>query len=378
MMGKVQHVSDLASTNRNRVLRMLMNRDQLSRREISSRTGLAPSTVSNIVADLAEAGLIYTSGKRSHGSAGRKEEVISRAPRAAMCISVHYTTDAFTVSIVDFAYHVIRSSEIPVSFSSASELIETIGSAIRDVADDESSHPRFVSLSLPNHPFGRTQVARGIEEKVGIPTFSLNNVESMAMYYNHVGLKQRVPTFSLVYVGTGIGSALVLDGEVYQGTHGNASDLGHVHIRPSAIACRCGRTGCLETFASERALARLIRDAYGLDQTLHADALVQFLEDHVHDGDHRIPALLEIATRDLAKGIYNLVALSDPGRVVVVSRLNRLNPVFAELLRRDYYDQAREPAGARTELEFAAYLPEAGIVGAGIFGFKKFFGEVSL
>ena len=90
MKYTIQRVSDLSATNRRRVVRVLMESDEVSRREIAQRTGLAPSTVSMITGELIESGAIYTAGKRSQISAGRREEVVARHPGAATAISVHY------------------------------------------------------------------------------------------------------------------------------------------------------------------------------------------------------------------------------------------------------------------------------------------------
>lgn len=375
MKTSPQRVSDLSATNKKKVIRALMESTSLSRREIAAKTGLAHSTVSNITGELLDAGLVYTAGRRGQSTAGRKEELVARNPRAGYGVTVHYTTDTLTVSLVDFSFSIVKSRETAVETVALSELVHLIEERISSFLEELEVTPVFISLSLPNHPFSRPLIADNVSERFNLPTYSLNNVESMAMYYNYVPGDIDASTFSLVYVGTGIGSALVIDDDVYQGIHGNASDLGHVYIRDSEVACRCGRTGCLESFASERVLSKQIQEHYESVERLHGADLCSFIMKHLHDNDHAIVEMIESLTIDLAKGIYNLVALSDPGRVVVVSRLNAINPAFSERVRRNYYQHACEPAGAQTEFSFIDYRSEAGLIGAGIFGFFRFYGD---
>ncbi len=373
---KTTHLSEL---NKRRVIDALLSTDACSRRELARRTHLANSTISTITSELMESGFIQRVGKRNQLSAGRREELVARNPRAATALAVHYTTDALTFGLVDFGLNVVEEfhvGSLPVNGEGIDRIIVDRAQAL--IGRDGRLQPSVLALSLPNHPIRETVLTDRVGRSLDIPVVGLNNVASMAVYHNYLSAHEGPKTFSLLYVGTGIGSGLVIDSEVYHGVNGNASDLGHVYIKDSPIVCRCGRTGCVETFASLRALSRAVQQYYGEEYALRGDDLVSFLNDRLLVEDLFARELIDQACADLAKGIRNLAALLDPGTILVVSRLNRLNPFYEERLRAHYYTRAGAPAVHTTKLEFGKYRPEAGVVGAGLFGFRRLLGGAEI
>jgi|GEM_PF-3565734 len=368
--------------NKRRVISALLSTGRCSRRDLAERTRLASSTISTITSELIDCGIVQRAGKRNHSAAGRREELVARNPKAATAVTVHYTTDACTFGLVDFGLNVMDEFELE-SAPNGRGIEEMIAARVAEMLEayPRSRLPSLVALSLPNHPIPEKVVTRRVSQSVDIPVFGLNNVAAMAVYHNYIAGHGEPRTFSLVYVGTGIGSGLVIDGEVYHGVNGNASDLGHVHIRESPVPCRCGRTGCLETFASLQALSRAVREQFPrfpAERALRGDALVAFLQERLLVGDAFVRDLLDASCADLAKGIRNLATLLDPGTVLVVSRLNRLSPFYEERLRAHYYTRAGAPAVHTTRLEFGEYRPEAGLVGAGLFGFNRLLGGAGI
>ncbi len=68
-----------------------------------------------------------------------------------------------------------------------------------------------------------------------------------------------VYNFAFVYIGTGIGSGLTINGRLYRGSHGGAGEIGHITVDPNGEQCSCGNYGCLETIAAEPAIVRSAR-----------------------------------------------------------------------------------------------------------------------
>lgn len=355
---------------------VLLETDQFSRRELAERTNLANSTISMIISELIDEGLVRPIGKRGQSTAGRREEIVARNPRAATVIGVHYTTDACTFGLIDFGLGIVEEFGISRDAYDPERIDLAIVQGINTLLDRyrHDRHVLGVVLSLPNNPVREQVVTARVSEQLEIPVCGINNATAMAVYYNYVRQQVTGDTFSLVYVGSGIGSGLVIRGEAYHGVNGNASDLGHLFIRESEHTCRCGLTGCLETFSSLDAISRAISEQIPGAVALKGDKLVDFLERKLWAGDRFVEALINTTCVDLARGIRNLVAILDPGMILVVSRLNRLNPFYEGRLREHFYAGLAAPAVQTTRLEFGEYHPEAGIVGAGLYLFRTLLG----
>jgi len=150
-----------------------------------------------------------------------------------------------------------------------------------------------------------------MEQRHGVPVV-VDNDAHMAMYGElHVGAAHGCRHVVMLTIGTGIGGAVVTDGDIYYG-HGIAGQLGHLAIDPYGETCRCGRSGCIETQSSGAVLNSLIADA-GLGPELRADALLAM----VRSGDRVATAILKRWATPLATAIDSMMAALDPELVVL-------------------------------------------------------------
>ncbi len=86
-----------------------------------------------------------------------------------------------------------------------------------------------------------------LEQRLARPVAIENNVRAMALGEVLLGDGQNWPDFAFVYIGTGIGSGLIINGRLYRGSHGGAGEIGHITVDPNGEQCSCGTYGCLET-----------------------------------------------------------------------------------------------------------------------------------
>jgi glucokinase len=132
----------------------------------------------------------------------------------------------------------------------------------------------------------------------------------------------------LVTVGTGVGGGVVIGGQLVRGAHGMAGELGHIRAVPDGLACGCGRRGCLEQYASGRALVRLARtgaahapqDAGGLLALAggEPEAITgPLVTTAARAGDKVAGAAFDEVGRWLGAGLADLVQILDPSLVVI-------------------------------------------------------------
>ena len=115
----------------------------------------------------------------------------------------------------------------------------------------------------PNLPWkGIIPLAKMFEERLGIPVVLTNDANAAAIGEMTFGVAKGMKNFIMITLGTGVGSGIVVNGELVYGCDGFAGELGHVIVdtTPNARLCGCGRKGCLETYCSATGVARTARE----------------------------------------------------------------------------------------------------------------------
>ena len=190
-----------------------------------------------------------------------------------------------------------------------------------------------------------------VGEALGVVTVIDNDVNAAA--FAELAARGDVEGGMLfVAVGTGIGGAFALGGELLRGAGGVAGEIGNTTIREDGPACWCGRRGCLNMLASGTAIEQMLEIAAGSLSS-------------VPSTDARLPSVVRRAGRSLGLGLANAVNLLNPALVVIGGGVAQLDGYFEEAVataREEAFPEALE--GCSFERARAGY--EAGAVGAGL------------
>lgn len=118
--------------------------------------------------------------------------------------------------------------------------------------------------SAPNNEYRNWPVRELVEKATGLPTVVDNDANVAGLAEARLG-DARYSEMVLLTVGTGVGSGIVLGGQIYRGPHGIGAEVGHIPVQPDGPLCGCGNRGCLEAMASGTALSRMGREAAAAD-----------------------------------------------------------------------------------------------------------------
>ncbi|WP_419931867.1 ROK family protein [Candidatus Poriferisodalis sp.] len=154
-------------------------------------------------------------------------------------------------------------------------------------------------------------IGSGLSEMVGLPVFLDNEVNCAARWELASGAARGIRDGVMVSLGTGIGGAFMLDGEVLRGSGGLAGEPGHMIVEAGGRECACGRQGCWEMYASGSALDRMAAERLGHDASGPAATAA------ARRGDPPALEVLDEFAYWLALGISNLCILTDPEMVVI-------------------------------------------------------------
>lgn len=134
--------------------------------------------------------------------------------------------------------------------------VGAVGLAVAGFVSEDRRVVRFA----PHLAWRQAAVADELADRLGLPVVLEHDANAAAVAEHRFGAARGQRVAALVAIGTGIGGALVLGGEVFRGANGVAPELGHLRVVPDGRACPCGKNGCWERYCSGTALARADAD----------------------------------------------------------------------------------------------------------------------
>ncbi|MBO5060548.1 MAG: glucosamine-6-phosphate deaminase [Clostridia bacterium] len=199
-------------------------------------------------------------------------------------------------------------------------------------------------VSASNLPFDKSPIVDYLRQNIGIdiPVCLENDACCAAMGEAHLGV--RAKNMLMVTLGTGIGGGIVIGGEIYSGSMGNAGEIGHICIDHDGIACACGHNGCWEAYASVTALINQTKKACEenpdsiLNKLIKDEGAVtgKTVFDAMDKGCPVAQKVFDKYTTYLAIGIRNVIVAFDPDTIVIGGGISKegerlLNPIIEKV-----------------------------------------------
>ncbi|MBC7345697.1 MAG: ROK family protein, partial [Clostridia bacterium] len=170
----------------------------------------------------------------------------------------------------------------------------------------------------------------------------------------------------LVTVGTGIGSAVIIDGRLHRGATGRGAEFGHWKVADEP-PCSCGNSGCLEMLASGRAMVRQVQEAISKGQKTSLSGLASIsakqIIDEARRGDELASRVLAQATRYLGRALGNIIVVLEPQKILIGGGVAEAGEIFFRPVREEI-ERTSFPYFNQTEVSCTALGNRAGIIGA--------------
>lgn len=236
-----------------------------------------------------------------------------------------------------------------------------------------------VVLNAPNLGWRDVPFGELLRAAVGVPVRIANDLSVAAWGERRFGAAKGLDDVVLVFVGSGVGSGLILGGRLHEGAQGVAGEFGHVKVRASrpgaARRCGCGELGCLEAYTSGVNVAARVREevAAGAETAILALAggdPARITASHVDDayraGDPYARGLWEEVGELLGTATANLVTLLNPARLILGGGVLLGSPALAHLVRARFDATVSRSATKGLTVERAWLGDDAGVVGAAV------------
>lgn len=339
--------------NRRLVLNLVRTRQPISRADLARASGLQRSTISLIVEQLIEESWVLE-GPTGRLPRGRRPTFL-RLNDDRVIIGVDIRPTQTTVALADANGRFTFQEAAPTEADPAVAIDGLIASIRKIMASCERKKIEGIGISLPgrfnpetdrlvfapNLKWRDVDLRGPIGDATGLEVELENAANACALaavWFDHVGADRNVV---VVTVSEGIGTGLLVNGELVRGLSGMAGEFGHVPVDPKGPVCGCGSRGCWEVFASNRAALRYYGESGAEDSGL---SFVDLLRRADH-GDQQAVKALEMMAHHLGRGMRMIVAGLSPQRIVVIGDLTRSWHRFGPVIEAEVQAQVL-PGGA--------------------------------
>jgi predicted NBD/HSP70 family sugar kinase len=325
------------------VLDLVRRYGPISKSDLSERSGLAVSSVLNILGSLRRHDLIREVGL-GPSTGGRPPTLFELNPNARYAAGANIHPTGVDALLLDLAGDIVTRTDIPLQGGMGVEgVARTVGEAIEQVlllAHVDPGRILGTGVGLP-WPVREGQVVEAIdapewigvdfasllERRLGIPVLldSSANLCALAEYRHGAGHKDH-GSLLYMYADHTIAHGLVIDGTVYRGADGLTGDIGHLVVDADGPACTCGNYGCLEALASVQAITKRVMALGKLNGAPMVGGRAQgdwdsvsyaAIADAVERGDPVTTRVVDEALGYLAIGVSNVASLLRPDVIVV-------------------------------------------------------------
>ena len=356
--------------NRGLVLRLIASGEGTSRIELSRTTKLAKMTVTNIVSEFLDSGLIEESEEELTEACGRnprKLQLSDRAPKAAGLLIFRDRIEAvlctLDLKILDsrhiYFQELTKEKLLEDSFQVLDQILEKeqnilgIGAAVIGPVDTREgillNPPRFYGIE-------NVRLLEALKARYPHPVYLDHDNNSAALAEKLYGAGRDCQDFLFLGISNGIGSGVISRGEVYHSSRGLSPEIGHVSIDCAGPLCSCGSRGCLELYANTHVVLEKLRSATGL-----TCGFEEFF--HLKDQEKAEEILCQMV-RDISAALVSAMNLFNPELIVLGHDCMDWSETYVRQLEQLINEQKMAQGQERIPVRKAYFGKNAQLVGA--------------
>lgn len=334
MKKKIGSFSLMKRMNTALILNMIRERGTISRIDLAKETGLTAATVTNLTAELIDNKLVeeFNTG----ASTGGRKPILLKINSGEFCIaSASITPDKVEFAVSDFCAKIIFYKHLDIDKTSSPQYcvdfiirsleqfmrenntrVIGIGVGIHGIVDSQEG----VSVYAPNLNWHNVNIRGLMAQYTDIPVFVDNDVRLMALAEMWFGTSKNADNFVFLYVGRGVGSAIVINKTLLRGSGDAAGEIGHTVIDIDGPKCECGKNGCLQAFTNKAAMRSYLLENLGKTTILNEDSSCDDIVDaYLNNSDKAASEVLDKEIKYLSLGISNIINVFNPSLVVLSS-----------------------------------------------------------
>ena len=325
------------------VMEAIVQNGPISRASIAKQTGLSKQTISEVMRQLEDEGWVRETGRTS-GHVGRTAVTYEIIPSAAYIGAVDLGGTKVRVAICDLSSHVIAEAMEPTHPEGGDAIIAQIGRLIRLVADQGGvtlDKLRIAVVGVPGAPqaksgrvllapniarFDTMDVSSALEKVLGCDVMLENDVNLAVLGESWLGVGQGLDNLAYIALGTGVGSGLMVNGQLVRGAANAAGELGFLPFGADPFEPESLRAGAFERLTASYGIVARYRAHAGVDATVPA------IFEKANAGEAHAAEVLDETARLLARGIGAIAAITNPDKVILGGSIGSRKELVARVI----------------------------------------------
>lgn len=313
------HLELIRRINRSLILNTIKTQQPISRAQVAKRLNLSKATVSTIVDELIQKKMIVECGEFSRpGEVGRPSMMLGFNPKSAFCIGLDIGGTKLLAVITDLAGEVVYETKVATS-NRVDDLAALVEQSVRacgltyekvfgmGVGVPGTVRPDGVVVRAKTLQWNNFPLQQILNEKFPFPVFVGNDVNLAALGERWLGSGGQVDDMIFIALGTGIGGALVCNGQLVLGAQGRAGELGYFLERRDLANGIYNRLGCLGVLERKCSGTALGGHGYTTEELFKA----------YRRGEEAVNNIMEEFIQDFSVAIANCISLMNPSKVVI-------------------------------------------------------------
>lgn len=324
--------SALMKENNRRLILNLIRRGSYSRVDIANITGLTKATVTILTDEMIQEGLIKEENQYEHTGVGRRPVYLRLCEESLFAVGFSLTRTGYQAGLFNFAGETVEAEDCRYSDGTAENTLEDMAKIVKRykskipegsmvgigfASPGPIDYKAGIVLNPPNfEKWHNCKVVEKLSAMCGVPVILENISNALAIGEQYFGSCRNEDNYAYIVIDEGIGSGIVVNGQVYRGESGCGNELGHTSVRFDGLPCICGNRGCLECYASIPAILK--------------NTGYKTWREAVDCGDYE---LIEREAEYLACALVTLINLFDLVKIVLGGDIAYKGEIIAEILR---------------------------------------------
>ncbi|MDK2800357.1 MAG: hypothetical protein PWP27_2728 [Clostridiales bacterium] len=382
-LNTVDHET-IRKSNRRKILSLLYQKRELTKQEISKETGISIPTVTNNINELIAEGIIEEAGV-ADSTGGRKPVIVRFIPDSRYSFGINIDLDHVRIILTNLDSQIKYDTCFSITgFDNIEEIFQRIYKIVNQVIEENNIPKKNISgigFSLPgtvNEEKMLLELApnlgvRNIDFKIFTKLFSLpiyieNEANAAAFAELTLGIGQKLNNLIYISVTQGIGTGIVIKDYLYKGKNKRAGEFGHTTIVAGGQKCSCGKNGCWELYASDRALLK----NYNKETQSNITSLKEFFT-LLRDKNYTAQKVWESYLDYLAIGIQNIILSLDPHYIIIGGEISQLEDLLLEPLKERVFIENSFYKEGDTKILTSRLKENSSILGASLLPFQELF-----
>jgi len=373
-----QNQESIQAANKALLLELLRSEGECSRADLAKMSGLQPTTVTYIVNDFIECGVVEETGLKT-GTRGRRSISLKITDKKYAVLGIRITRKGFSAGIFTLNGNPVKTAAFNYpERSSAEELVEYISKSANKMISQVKEYEIIragiavpgpynineskIMLMTGSVDWSTINLKATFAEKLNVGATVIHDASAGALSLYWTSKKiQRSDTLLYVSVGQGVGGGILMEQEILNGSRGYAGEMGHMTIDRNGIPCECGNKGCLEKYSSSMALVNAVNEELGTSLSFRE------ISELIRKEDETALKHFDNACEALAIGTVSMVNCLDPDKIIFGDEMAKIKPDrFLDNIRKGVTRQSLPTIHGNLDLMVADSAVDAELSGAGM------------